>query len=363
MAAKGAHFNTLDEEALRRYPGLDMALRGEYEPACRDLARGVAWRDIGGITYRDADGGIVRTANPTLVQDLDSLPFPARHLVRNALYVRPDTGEAQTTLVTNRGCPFNCIYCLANQVGGRHNRVRSVGNIIAEVCECVEKFGIRNFLFRSDLFTANRQWVMDLCGEIHARNLDIAWVCNSRVDTLDPEMLDEMKRAHCWMIAFGVESGSQEMLDRMGKKSDLAAARQALRMTRKAGILSSVYFLMGLPWESEETLRANEFFAREIDPDFLEIFYVYPFPGTPLYEEAVRLGLLKAGEIPRQAYDLPAMPALRLTKEQLATARNHALRDFYLRPRVIARTLARCRSWRELANYVRYGWLQLKEFL
>jgi radical SAM superfamily enzyme YgiQ (UPF0313 family) len=359
--AKGAHFNTLDEDALHRYANLDMVLRGEFEPACRSLAQGVPWEQIPGLTYREADGRIVRTADPGYIEELDSLPYPARHLAHNALYVRPDTGEIQTTIVTNRGCPFSCIYCLANQVGGRRNRMRSVENILGEIEQCVERYGIRSFLFRSDTFTANRQWVIDLCRQIRERNLDIAWVCNSRVDTLDAELLAEMKAAHCWMIAFGIESGSEEMLRHIGKKADLDTACRTLSLTRQAGIASSVYFMVGFPWETRQTLQANERFARELDPDFLEVFYPYPFPGTQLHQEVVRLGLVPRGEIPRQAYDRPAMAGLNLSREELAEARGRLLRSFYLRPRVIWRTLRRVRSWREMVNYVRYGWLQFKE--
>ena len=381
VAAKGAHFNTLDRIALERYPGLDLALRGEFEPACRELVEGKPWERIAGIAFRSPIPGppsairdpqsairnpqsaIIRTPDRPFIENLDSIPFPARHLANNALYTRPDTGELQTTVVTNRGCPFDCCYCLANQVAGRRNRMRSPANILAEIEECVSRHGIRSFLFRSDLFTARREWVLEICREIRSRGLDIAWSCNSRVDTIDPEMLDEMKRAGCWIIAFGVESGSEEMLERIGKKTNLQAARNALAITRRARILSSVYFLVGLPWETPETLRANERFAREILPDVLEVFYVYPFPGTPLHEEAVRLGLLQPGEIPAQAYDKPAMAALALSLEELVAARNHALKDFYLQPRVIFRTLCRARSPRELMNYLRYGWRQVKEFL
>lgn len=370
IAAKGAHFNTLDEAALREYPGLDLCFRGEYEPACEELARGMGLGDVAGLTFRARledptrpAEELVRTPDRPFVEDLDCLPLPARHLVDNRAYVRPDTGEPQTTIVTNRGCPFSCVYCLANQVAGRRNRARSVGNILAEIEQCVEEFGIRNFLFRSDLFTANRAWVLELCSEIERRGLDIAWACNSRVDTLSPEMLAAMRRAGCWIIAFGIESGSQEILDKIGKKTDLDQARTAIRETRRAGILSSTYFLVGLPWDRPETLRANERFARELNPDIVEIFYVYPFPGSPLYAECVRLGLLAEGTIPRQAYDGPAYAPLHMTREELVAARNHALRDFYLRPGVIVRTLLRAKSPRELWNYLRYGVRQLREFL
>jgi anaerobic magnesium-protoporphyrin IX monomethyl ester cyclase len=164
-------------------------------------------------------------------------------------------------------------------------------------------------------------------------------------------------------MAFGIESGNQEMLNRMGKKTKLAQAEKSLAMTRQAGILSSIYFLVGLPWETHETLADNDRFARKLDPDVLEIFYVYPFPGTPLYAECVRLELLKPGEIPRNAYDGPAMASLHFTRGELSAARTRSLRKYYMRPRVILRTLAKARSLKELANYLGYGFQMLKELL
>jgi len=341
VIAKGAHFNTLDVETLERHENLDAVLRGEYEPACEAIGLGQPLGEIAGVTWRNESGAIHRAADADFVEDLDRLPFPARHLVRNDLYVRPDTGEPQTTLVTNRGCPYDCIFCLAPQVAGRTNRYRSVENVLEEVEECLTKFNIHNFLFRSDLFTQKRNWVIELCRAIISRDLKIEWVCNSRVDTIDPEMLDWMKRAGCWLIAFGVESGDERMLNLMNKRADSAKAREAMQMTRRAGIRSSVYMLMGLPWENEQAIRDNIAFFRELDADFVEIFYVYPFPGTALYELGVREGLLAPGEIPREAYGEPAMPTLHLSKAELAQWRRRALRKLLLRPRYVARTLLR----------------------
>lgn len=363
VIAKGAHFNTLDVETLQRHGSLDAVLRGEYEPACEAIGQGRPVGEIAGMTWRNESGAIHRTADSGFVEDLDQLPFPARHLVRNDLYVRPDTGEPQTTLITNRGCPYDCIFCLAPQVAGRVNRYRSVENVLREVEECLTKFNIHNFLLRSDLFTQKREWVIELCRAILSQGLKIRWVCNSRVDTIDPEMLDWMKRAGCWLIAFGVETGDEQMLKRMHKRADSAKAREAMQMTRRAGIRSSVYMLMGLPWEDEQAIRDNIAFFRELDADFVEIFYVYPFPGTPLHEFAVREGLLAPGEIPREAYGEPAMPTLHLSKAELARWRRKALRKLLLRPNYIARTLLRPRSPRELFNYIRYGFIQLADLL
>lgn len=359
--AKGAHFNVHDEDVLSRHPQLDVALREEIEESCVEIARGMPLADIKGITWRDrASGRIVRNASRGFTRALDEIPYPARHLTRNDLYVRPDTGEAQTTLITNRGCPFHCIYCLANQVAGTANRYRSVENVIAEIRQCIEAHGIRNFLYRSDLFTQNARWVKQLCEAIVDEKLDIAWACNARVDTVDRDLLVAMKRAGCWIIAFGAESGDQAALDRMDKRARVEDAFTAVRLCREVGIKSSVYLLMGLPWDTRTSLEAQIRFAKQLDPDVLEFFYPYPFPGTPLRQQCVDLGLLGTDEIPAQSYSEPAFPTVELSLAELTSFRNRGLREFYLRPRTILRTLRSARNHRELANYFRVGMSQLR---
>lgn len=362
--AKGAHFNTLDVATMKEWQSLDIAMRGEYEETCMDIAKGLPFGEIKGITWRQ-EGEVIRNEARPLPNDLSTIPYPARHLANNNLYIRPDTGEKQTTLVTNRGCPFSCTYCLANQVSGLKNRYRSVENVIGEIRECVEKHGIRNFLFRSDLFTQNKKWVIELCDRIVEEKLDISWASNSRVDTVTPEALAAMKRAGCWIIAFGVEKGSNEALKAIQKKATIEQAREALKMTREAGIRRSIYILVGLPDDNRETIAQDIEFAKELDPDYLEIFYPYPFPGTPLYREAVAAGLLEDGSIPREAYGLPAMPTKHLTMQQLADLRTESLRKFYMRPGFIAKTLSRAaRSGpREFANYMRLGLAQMKQIV
>jgi radical SAM superfamily enzyme YgiQ (UPF0313 family) len=369
--AKGAHFSVHDLDTLRANPQLDGVLRGEYEATCRELGEGRSIGEITGLTWRDytkavdAEDAVVRNAARVFEDDLDQFPFPARHLTNNALYRRPDTGEIQTTVITNRGCPFHCIYCLANAVSGTKNRYRSVDNVLAELIECVEKYGIRNFLFRSDLFTQNKKWVRELCTAINEAGLDISWACNSRVDTLTLDVAKAMKAAGCWIVAFGVESGDDEALKQMDKGG--AASREkafeAVATCREAGLKSSVYLLMGLPWDTQESIEANVRFGQELDPDFLEIFYPYPFPGTPLYEMAVEKGLLERGSIPLDAYSQPAIPGMYLTREELGKIRRRALRRIYLQPKFILKTLRSARSPKELFNYLKYGTLTLKDLM
>ncbi|MFH1741404.1 MAG: radical SAM protein [bacterium] len=360
--SKGAHFSQLDLEALEQHPRLDIAIRGEYEETICDLAAEEPLSEIPGITHR-ADGQPVRTPDRPFIADLDRIPFPARHLIDNRLYFRPDTGALQATIVTSRGCPYPCVFCLAGHVAGKKARVRSPENVIAEIRECIDRHGIRDFLFRSDLFTANRKWVLDLCAAIRELGVTISWSCNSRVDTIDEEILDAMKAAGCWLIAFGVESGSPALLEKMRKATNLDVAEQSLRLCRKAGIKSSIYFVIGLPWETRETFEESVRFAKRIDPDFLEVFFGYPFYGTEFYSVAVQEGLLKEGELPLQGYNHPSLPTLSMSMEELAGLRTEFLRSFYVRPGFILRTLLNTRSPKILKNYLVYGWRQMKDLL
>jgi anaerobic magnesium-protoporphyrin IX monomethyl ester cyclase len=362
VAAKGAHFTTLDLKSLECCPELDLVLRGEYENTAMDLGKGIPLSEIAGITWRTDNGEIIRNRDREFEDNLDSFPTPARHLLDNSRYIRPDTGAIQTTIVTNRGCPFHCIYCLANQVAGTKNRYRSVESVMREIRECVELHGIRDFLFRSELFTQSTSWVKNLCEAIVDSKLKIAWACNSRVDSVTPEMLHAMKQAGCWIIAFGVERGDQESLNRLDKKAKVQDAFRAIQYAREAGIKSSVYLLIGLPWDTEELLEAQLNFAKRLDPDVLEVFYPYPFPGTPLHALAIREGLIETDFIPKVAYSDPAMSGHNLDVTKLIEWRKRILKEFYLRPKIISRTLLGTKNVKEFSNYVRIGMQQLLNF-
>ncbi|MDD4278384.1 MAG: radical SAM protein, partial [Candidatus Sumerlaeales bacterium] len=364
VVAKGAHFLYLDKDAMEHYLALSAVVRGEYEYSIAEICEGkMPLAEILGLTYRDADGQIIRNESRPFITDLDALPFPARHLAKNALYTRPDTGEMQTTIVTNRGCPFSCIFCLSNEVSGKVNRMRSPENVVAEIEECVVKHGIRSFLFRSDLFTQNHDWVKKLCALIIEKNLNIEWAANSRVDTLSPDILEAMKKAGCWVLAFGIETADPEMLKHINKRATVEQARVALKMTRAAGIRTSIYLLIGLPWDTPKTIDTSVRFAIETMPDYVEIFYPYPFLGTALHRIAVENKLLDPNTIPRSAYAHPAMPAISMTIEELADYRRKSLRRIYLRPRYIMHILLSCRSFKELARYISVGMATLRQLM
>lgn len=352
-AAKGGHVTVFDEKALAEHPYLDIALRGEVEKTVEELAQDIPLEEIKGITFRE-NGRIRRNPDREFIDDLDSLPFPARHLLNNNLYRRPDTGEPQTTIQTNRGCPGECVFCLAGRLSGKKLRLRSPQNIADEIEECVDKFNIRNFFFRADTFTWNKEWVIAVCKEIIKRDLRIKWVCNSRVDTLDEERLRWMKGAGCWLISLGIESGSQRILDLMKKRIKKEQARRAIELCKKYKIKTYAFYLFGLPWETEEDVRETIRFALELDSDYAEFHLAVPFPGTELYDIVLEEGLLE-GDFQGYDHSLPVARTFHLSREELVKWRRRAIYKFYLRPQYIARTILNSPTPASLISYLRFA--------
>jgi radical SAM superfamily enzyme YgiQ (UPF0313 family) len=354
--AKGAHFQSKDDEILLTHPELDLVIRGESEHAIVDIAEGKDYSSILGLAYRSG-GQTKRNADrPYIeVEDLDNLPFPARHLLNNDLYIAPDTGEPITMINTGRGCPHQCIYCAVTIASGYKLKVRSPKSIADEIEECVKKHKITNFFFRADTFTWDEKWVVDLCQMILDRGLKIRWGSNSRVDTISEKRLEFMKKAGCWIIGFGIESGNQEMLDKMKKRAKLADAENAIALCKKYGIHTYGLFLIGLPWETRQTVEETIAFAKKLNPSFLDFNIAYPLPGTEYYRIAKEMKLFEESELSEGDYARPIVRTLTMSTDELIQLRKKALLGFYLRPSYIFRTLKDIRSPRIFMNYVRSG--------
>ena len=360
--AKGAHFLAESESILELASGLDVVIRGECEEAIGEIAR---YRDslaeVRGIAFR-WKGRVVKTADRPWLDPLDRLPIPSRHLMRNALYRRPDTGEVQTTVLASRGCPFECMFCLAGLVHGQGVRKRSPDRIASEVLLCMEEYGIRCFYLQADSFTMDRQWVLDLCDRFQGLRTIPQWVCNSRVDDLDLELAQRMKAAGCWGVALGLESGSPRILERIGKGISIEQSRSAVDVCRRVGLKASLMFLIGLPWDSAETIRESVALAKELPGTVFEFNLAYPFPGTPLHAEATRLGLMASGGLFGSDFTRPALRTLHLEPEQLNRLRTRAMLAVYARPSFVLRTLAGAPSARASLRYAGFGLRKLVTF-
>ena len=244
---------------------------------------------------------------------------------------------------------------MATPVSGAKPRRRSAENIIEEIKECVEKYGITNFLFWSDIFNVDKSWTMDLCQKIIDSGLKITWSANTRADTADEEMAEMMYKAGCRLVSIGVESGSQEMLDKMGKRITLDDVRLTVKIFKKYGIRIYNYFVIGLPWENEETAEETIEFAIELDSDFISFYTAVPLPGTKFFEYAKENNLLDSETSYKSAYYYPSVNTHYLTKERVFELHKSAIRRFYLRPGYILKMLLRIRTWTEFRNYFKAG--------
>ena len=352
--AKGGTFLSHALDVMYFSRDIDFILYGEPEDTLRALLLGIAPYRIAGLYYRD-DIRVKFTGPRPFIKDLDDLPFPARHLIDNTLYRRPDNNEVQAVIKVSRGCPFHCFFCLATPLNGAEVRMRSPQNIIDEIKECVEKYHIRNFVFWSDIFNIDKKWVMDLCNLIMGNNLYITWSANTRADTVDEEMAKIMYQSGCRLVSIGVESGSQEILNNIGKNLTLDDVKLAVKIFKKYRIKIYSYFIIGLPWETEETVEDTVDFAIELDTDFVSFYTATPFPGTKFYNYAKENGLIDSNTSFKEAYYLPAVATHTLTKEQILKLHKQAVRKFYLRPSYVLKTLFKIKSKTEFKNYFDMG--------
>jgi len=367
--AKGAFFYECPPEvldkALASSPCLDIAVSGEAESVISGLLgaliAGDTLESVKGVIYFDPDSKKFKKNPPgQFIEDLDVLPFPARDLMKNDLYVRPDTGSPMATIVTSRGCPEECIYCLSPVISGKKLRARSPKSIIDEVEECVRCYGISDFFFMADTFTMNKPWVIDICREILRRDLKIRWAANSRVKPLDVERLGWMKRAGCRLISLGIESGSPESLAKMKKNASKADAVEAVRMVREAGLKLYAYYMIGFPWEDRSYVSATLNFAREIAADFSEIHIAAPFRGTEQFKTLADYGLKLEDPYGYNYFSNPPIGTKYLSRRELICLRKKGMRQLYMNPAYVFRTLKSIKNFRELMNYLKYGFRLLK---
>ncbi|MFQ5814157.1 MAG: B12-binding domain-containing radical SAM protein, partial [Anaerolineae bacterium] len=363
--AFGTHVTPLTRETMEPYPSLDFVLRGEPELTLVELietlsqssklkaqsSKGEAQGSSGelrgtqrnsaishrlsairGLAWRRG-GEIVINPDRPFIKNLDDLPLPRHDLLPLDRYRVPLIKGPYSFVVTSRGCPANCQFCIKHVSYGRTVRVRSPENILEEL-RMLHDLGVHNVNMYADLFTVDREQVMGLCQLILKEGLKVRWTCNSRVDFVDEEMLRLMAQAGCWMIAWGIESGSQEVLRRAHKGISPEKAERALRWSKAAGIKNWGYFIIGLPGETDETVQQTIDLAKKLPLDLALFHIAAPYPGTPFYQEAVEKGWFREGvrweEVDMDCstvLDYPQMPA-----ERIEYWARRAFREWALRP-------------------------------
>ena len=290
-----------------------------------------SWSGVAGLSYRSGDE-LERTADRPFLDELDALPDPAWHLFDLDVYRLPLKGSRFLMVTPHRGCPYPCSYCTAQTYYGAKLRRRSVERVRDEIRRNVEVHGVRDLFFWSDTFTIDKRYVIELCDAIEP--LGVTWASNSRVDTIDPELAAAMRRAGCWMISFGIESGDQASLDRVGKGATVEDAENAVRIAKEAGLKVAGHFVLGIPGETKESLDKTLALAERLPLDFEQFYCAVPFPGSRLYAEAKEKGWLKDAAFDRFRQDEALLELPGLSPEEVMAYRQRAYRRFYSRPSV-----------------------------
>ncbi len=365
----GTHMTAAPVETLERFLEFDFGAVGEADETIVEILESLL--GSGGRTldcvpglYLRRDGAIVSTGARSGVQDLDALPLPAFDLLPDlASHYRPAPNSYRrlpaTSLITSRGCLFECSFC-DTSVGGKKVRAYSVERCMELVSELQARYGIREIIFHDDIFTFHRKRLIGFCERLIEKQVDLTWSCVSRVDTVTREVLELMARAGCWQIAFGIESGSQEILDSLNKGTTLERIRRTLEWCHEVGIRSRGYLMIGVPGESHETIRRTTDFIKTIPLDDFHVSYFCPMPGTALATAAVGKGTWNPDWAKMSGW-YPVFVPNGLTAEDLERGHRAMFREFYFRPKIMLSHLRRYRdpraflkAGRAAAQLVRY---------
>ena len=286
----GPHASFMAEEILRS-GSADFVVRGEGEHTVLELVEAISGggnlEQIKGLSYR-TDNQIIHNSDRTYSDVLDSLPFPARHLLNMDKYRTSKLGTRSiTSILTSRGCPYQCSFCASSKLAGTFWRARSVESIVEEIQFVKDTYGYRAFAFVDDNFTLNPQRVIDLCQEICKRGWDVHWWCFSRVDTIvrNPEMVSLMYEAGCRSTYIGIESRNQETLDFYNKKISADISREAISILKKNKIEMTASFIIGALNEDKEMVEDTLRFAKSLNPNTVSFTILTPYPGTDLFEQ------------------------------------------------------------------------------
>ena len=399
--AFGTHVTPMTLETMRPFPALDFVLRGEPEITLRDLldrlegktpsapkiakmvaetshlqtrrigtqeiadalpvASGkVPYASILGLAWRKGEEIIVNPDRP-FIPELDDLPIPKHELLPLDKQRMPMIKGPFTFIVTSRGCPAGCKYCIKHVTYQNTVRVRSAENVVEEL-EYLGQLGITNIHMYADLFTVNREHVVSICNLILERGLKIRWTCNSRVDYVDEEMLALMGKAGCWMISWGIESSNEMILKRARKGYKKEQAFKALRWAKAAGIKNWGYFIIGLPGETEDTIRETIDYAKQLPVDIALFHIAAPYPGTPFFYEVVENNWFRPGT-KWEEVDMDQSTVLdygNLTAEQLEYWQKRATREWSVRPGPILTFIKGLNSWEGFKSAMDVGWQMLR---
>lgn len=294
LVVMGGPHPTFQDEEILGTGWVDFIVRGEGEATFLALVTALGegrkedLEKVRGISFLDSDGRIVRTSQPDYLEDLDNLPYPSRGLVKLENYRHLTlSGRPMTSILTSRGCPYDCSFCSANKIVGRTWRARKPSNIVDEMETVMKEYPFTAFCLVDDNFTLNVKRVSDMCDEIMERDLDIRWWCMSRSDLIakNEQLVEKMAQSGCDTMFIGLESGSQKSLENYHKHSSVEMGEKAVSTLKKHGIDTHASFIIGDVNETHEDIQRTLAYALDLDPFVLQVSIMTPYPGTRLFEE------------------------------------------------------------------------------
>lgn len=331
----GGYHPTFDFEETLKNDFVDIVIRGEGEYVLRDLVETIEnngdLREVRGIVFKE-DDNIVLNPNADLIYDLDALPFPAFDLMPMNKYKLLDMDTHMATMITTRGCPMKCSFCSSAAMHGRKMRQRSVDNILAEIDFLREKYDINTIAFMDDTFTLKKSRLMEFCDKLKQKDYEIMWGCTARVDTLDEEVLKNMKESGCITVFMGVESVDQNQLDSMDKGITVPKIENAFKMSRKLGIRTIASVALGMPGDTKKIMNKTIKFVHKLKPNYAIYSLSTPYPGTRFYKESFEKNLIKVKDWSKYTLISPILETADCSLKDLRKMQTKAFIKFYLRP-------------------------------
>lgn len=342
---------------------VDFVVRGEGEFSILELIGALnsgnpnKLYDIDGIGFKDGEKPVL-TKKRALFKDIDSIPFPARHLVKLDEY-KPSPPHYKrlptTTMIASRGCPYACTFCSSSHIWGRYYRQRSVENVIKEIKYLIREYGIKDINFWDDVFGVNKKWVFEFCDRIKKEKIDITWHCELRANLADKDMLKKMAEAGCWAVFYGIESTNQEILNTINKQITIEQIQNSIKWTKEAGIEVRANFILGLPNETPEKVRKMVKEIIKMNPDYIKFNVLTAYPGTDLYNQikAGKWGEM-TGEFDKLTGYFPTFkPWGYKNLDELEKIKKWAYFKYYLRPGFLLYRLSKIRSLNDILRHMR----------
>lgn len=326
----GAFVSALPEQLMEKYKDIDYIIKGEAEKTFSEILEEKTI--IEGAYYR-RNNKVVYGGRRDLIKNLDKIPFPAHNLIPFKKYRSPFINKFPFTIMElSRGCPYSCTYCNSEFMNGKKTRFRSIDDIIEEL-KLIKSLGIKSVYFNDETFAINKDFIKNLMNKMIEEKIKIKWVCNTRVDSVDNEILNLMKKAGCYMILYGVESGDQSILDYYKKNIKVEKIIETFELSKKNKIKTVAHFIFGAPNESWDTINKSIELAIKIKPDLVSFNLLTPYPGTKLYQELSKKYLIK--NINFDQTKEASLDTSYLKKEELEKGVKLAYKKFYYRPSYI----------------------------